>query len=49
MDIERRDAVAAPYAQEVDACALALTTEDQREDMAGVFEKRPPSFAGRRR
>ena len=33
--------------QELDAFALAFTTEDQREGMAAFFEKRAPSFTGR--
>ena len=34
-------------ARELDAFALAFTTEDQREGMAAFFEKRPPNFVGR--
>ncbi len=34
-------------AREMDAFALAFTTEDQREGMAAFFEKRPPKFVGR--
>ncbi len=34
-------------ARELDAFALAFTTEDQREGMAAFFEKRPPKFVGR--
>jgi len=34
-------------ARELDAFALAFTTEDQREGMAAFFEKRPPTFVGR--
>jgi len=34
-------------ARELDAFALAFTTEDQREGMAAFFERRPPRFAGR--
>jgi enoyl-CoA hydratase len=34
-------------ARELDAFALAFTTEDQREGMAAFFEKRPPEFRGR--
>ena len=34
-------------ARELDAFALAFTTEDQREGMAAFFEKRPPHFVGR--
>jgi enoyl-CoA hydratase len=33
-------------ARELDAFALAFTTDDQREGMAAFFEKRPPKFAG---
>jgi enoyl-CoA hydratase len=33
--------------RELDAFALAFTTEDQREGMAAFFEKRPPNFVGR--
>jgi len=34
-------------ARELDAFALAFTTEDQREGMAAFFEKRTPEFRGR--
>lgn len=34
-------------ARELDAFALAFTTEDQREGMAAFFEKRRPEFRGR--
>jgi len=34
-------------ARELDAFALAFTTEDQREGMAAFFEKRKPTFVGR--
>jgi enoyl-CoA hydratase len=34
-------------ARELDAFALAFTTEDQREGMAAFFEKRTPNFVGR--
>jgi enoyl-CoA hydratase len=34
-------------ARELDAFALAFTTEDQREGMAAFFEKRVPTFVGR--
>ncbi|HMM49767.1 MAG TPA: enoyl-CoA hydratase-related protein [Miltoncostaeaceae bacterium] len=34
-------------ARELDAFALAFTTEDQREGMAAFFEKRPARFQGR--
>lgn len=34
-------------ARELDAFALAFTTEDQREGMAAFFEKRPAVFQGR--
>jgi enoyl-CoA hydratase len=34
-------------ARELDAFALAFTTEDQREGMAAFFEKRAPRFVGR--
>jgi enoyl-CoA hydratase/carnithine racemase len=34
-------------ARELDAFALAFTTEDQREGMAAFFEKRAPEFRGR--
>jgi enoyl-CoA hydratase len=34
-------------ARELDAFALAFTTEDQREGMAAFFEKRAPTFVGR--
>jgi enoyl-CoA hydratase len=34
-------------ARELDAFALAFTTEDQREGMAAFFEKRAPNFVGR--
>jgi enoyl-CoA hydratase len=34
-------------ARELDAFALAFTTEDQREGMAAFLEKRQPTFAGR--
>ena len=34
-------------ARELDAFALAFTTEDQREGMAAFYEKRPPEFRGR--
>lgn len=34
-------------ARELDAFALAFTTEDQREGMAAFFEKRKPNFVGR--
>jgi enoyl-CoA hydratase len=33
--------------RELDAFALAFTTEDQREGMAAFFEKRQPNFVGR--
>jgi enoyl-CoA hydratase len=33
--------------RELDAFALAFTTEDQREGMAAFFEKRQPNFIGR--
>jgi enoyl-CoA hydratase len=33
--------------RELDAFALAFTTEDQREGMAAFFEKRRPNFVGR--
>jgi enoyl-CoA hydratase len=33
--------------QELDAFALAFTTDDQREGMAAFFEKRSPNFTGR--
>jgi enoyl-CoA hydratase/carnithine racemase len=33
--------------RELDAFALAFTTEDQREGMAAFFEKRAPNFVGR--
>lgn len=35
-----------PYGREIDAFALAFTTDDQREGMDAFFEKRPPAFAG---
>jgi enoyl-CoA hydratase len=35
-----------PYARELDAFALAFTTEEQREGMAAFLEKRPPRFPG---
>jgi len=34
-------------ARELDAFALAFTTQDQREGMAAFFEKRAPRFVGR--
>ena len=35
-----------PLARELDAFALAFSTEDQREGMDAFFEKRPPRFSG---
>jgi enoyl-CoA hydratase/carnithine racemase len=48
--LERRGPVAVltlDRPEELDAFALAFTTEDQSEGMAAVFEKRPPEFTGR--
>lgn len=35
-----------PLARELDAFALAFTTDDQREGMDAFFEKRPAAFSG---
>ncbi|MEW6582048.1 MAG: enoyl-CoA hydratase-related protein [Actinomycetota bacterium] len=39
--------LAGNLAREIDAFALAFTTEDQREGMAAFFEKRTATFTGR--